>query len=228
MTDRLDLILLNAKAPVGHGASASLCGRWREAADVWLDCIGEPAFRDLSARCGLEASLRAGLYDLAQFFRLKIGPTLDDFADLRELWRESLPVRRARARYHRERLLAHSGAVAQASPQRLIELRMYPEAIGRVFQETRIRRSSGASSLLLARCHEALGEHEAVLSLRSTPAWGIGGSELRTIKQRAKARLSLWQRPDTDNVRLFATSHPAGSLLTPFLEAPRLAFDQDG
>ena len=104
----VDLLLLSVKAPLSDAVSATVCARWREAADLWLDVYRQPAYRPLAARCGLEATLKAGLYDLAQYFHIGLNdaPSLPDF--LAEPWRQSLPIRRDRARFHSERAIASS------------------------------------------------------------------------------------------------------------------------
>ena len=53
MLDRVDLLLLSVRTPLADAVCASVCSRWREASDLWLDVFREDRYRTLSALCGL-------------------------------------------------------------------------------------------------------------------------------------------------------------------------------
>ena len=228
LIERVDLLLLSVKAPLSDAVGATVCGRWREAADLWLDVYREPAYRSLSARCGLEATLNAGLYDLAQYFHICLSdaPSLPDF--LREAWRQSLPIRRDRARFHAGRTDASSGPGPRAAARRLVDLRFYREAIREIFQRRLFQIDRGAAVPLLAECYFRLGEHEALVALHRSQRLFFTGAGIREMLRNTRAAMAREALGPVQNALDFAQRHPAGHLLAPFLEAPESAFAKYG
>ena len=226
--EAVDLLLLSVKAPLSDAVSATVCGRWRQAADLWLDVYRQPVYQSLAARCGLEATLNAGLYDLAQYFRIGLSDTalLPDF--LVEPWRRSLAIRRGRARFYAERTDASSGPHARWLTKRLVELHFYREAIRETFRQRLFSRDRGAAVPLLAECYFRLGEHEALIALqRSQPVYCMGAG-VRAKVRNARDALAREALGPVHSALELARRHPAGPLLAPFLDSPQSVFARHG
>jgi hypothetical protein len=221
LIELVDLLMLNVKAPLADAVRATVCRRWREAADLWLDVDREPVFRPLSAHCGLEAALNAGLYDLAQYFHVRFveAPPLPDF--LVEPWRQSMPIRRDRARYHSACAHKCSSVDARRSVQRLVGLRLYREAIRETFRRRLFKFNRGAAVPLLAECYARLGEYEALIALHRSQRPYFAVPNARALLHGAGACLAREQLGLVENALEFARHHPAGHLLAPLLNAPR-------
>jgi hypothetical protein len=228
LIEQVDLLLLSVKAPLSDAVSATVCARWRAAADLWLDVYREPAYRSLSALCGLEATLNAGLYDLAQHFHIGVvgAQLLPDF--LTQPWRESLPVRRNRAKFHARRPEAPSRPEPRKDTQRLVDLRFYREAIRDTFRRRLFQTDRGAAVKLLAECYFRLGEHESLVALHQSQRLFFAGAASRATLRHAKAALAREALGPVQNALDFARRHPAGHLLAPFLESPQSAFANHG
>jgi hypothetical protein len=207
---------------------ATVCGRWREAADLWLDVYREPRYRALSAICGLEATLRAGLYDLAQYFHIGIDgrPSLPDF--LAEPWRQSLPVRRNRARFYAGRAGASSDVEAGRTTRHLVDVRLYQEAIREIFRRRLYETDPSMAVPQLAECYFALGEHEAFMALHASQQRYFGVSAVRVMLDTVETYRALAALGAVENTLEFARRHPAGALLAPLLETPELVFSPHG
>lgn len=228
MVDRVDLLLLSAKTPLADAVCATVWNRWREAADLWLEVFREPRYRTLSALCGLEATLQAGLYDLAHYFHIGIDgrPALPAF--LAEPWRQSLPVRRSRARFYAGRAVASSQAEVDRAARYLVDLRLYREAIRAVFQGRQWQTHRGSAVGLLAECYFALGEHEALLALHRTQRLCFVGSRANMLLKNAKACAAREALGSVEAILDFVQRHPAGSVLAPLLESPESALAPHG
>jgi hypothetical protein len=228
LIEPVDLLLLNVRAPLADAVSATVCRRWREAADLWLEACQEPVYRPLSARCGLEATLKAGLYDLAQYFHavLEDAPALPDF--LGDPWARSLRVRRDRARVHAAQAAESRPHPASPSPRRLVELRLYGDAIREIFRQGLLGTNHGAAILLLAECYSRLGDHEALVALDRSHRLHLAGGGVRDMLVDARAALARESLGPVAHAADFARRHPAGHLLTPFLESPRSAYARHG
>jgi len=233
VVDRVDLLMLSVKAPLADAVCATVCLRWREAADLWLDVYREPSYQPLAAQCGLEATLRAGLYDLAQYFHIGLAeaPSLPDF--LTEPWRQSLPIRRNRARFYARQInpgQAEGGSQTETRrlTQHLVDLHLYREAIRGIFRRRLYQTNPGAAVPLLAACYSALGEHEALIALRRSRRWYFGGRGGRSMLENAETCLGRASMGPVENVLEFTKSHPAGALLARLLEAPEPVFAKHG
>jgi hypothetical protein len=224
----VDLLLLSVKAPLADAVSATVCARWLEATDLWLDVYRQPAYRTMAALCGLEAALRAGLYDLAQYFHIGLGgtPASPDF--LAEAWRESLPIRRDRARRHGERSHAASRAERLRLAQRLVELRFYREAIRETFRARLLQTDGRAAVALLAECYSRLGEHETLIGLQRSQPRRFNTAALRAKARSAQEAMQREALGPVQNALEFAGRHPAGPMLEPFLMSPRSVFARHG
>ena len=225
--------MLSIKSPLADAVCATVCCRWREGADLWLDVFREPRFKALSARCGLDAALNAGLYDLAQYFHVHLDedPSLPDF--LAEPWRQSLPIRRNRVRFYarwncNDPVQASSPADVRATARYLVDLRLYREAIREIFRGRFYSSDPGAAVPLLALCYSALGEHEAFMALRVSRRWYFRGPTVRAMLQNAREGLARAERGAVENVLEFTRSHPAGPLLAPCLITPARVLSSNG
>jgi hypothetical protein len=226
--DRVDLLLLSVKAPLVDAVSATVCDRWREASDLWLEVYREPRYRALAALCGLEASLRAGLYDLSQYFHLGIDdrPALPAF--LAEPWRESLPIRRSRARFYSCPRGPSDHAWSGRSIRSMVDLRLFREAIRDVFRRRLLQTDRGTAVRLLTKCYFALGEHEALLALHRSQRLYFGGPNARAMLETASASMTRETLGVVENTLEFVRRHPAGSVLTPLLDSPEAALAPHG
>jgi hypothetical protein len=219
MLEPIDLLMLSVRAPLADAVCATVCRRWREAADLWLDVIREPHYAPLAAHCGLEASLNAGLYDVAQYFHVMIDDNSRMPEFLSEPWRKSLPIRRSRARLYAEKSEISFRAATHGATQRLVDLRLYREAVRDIFARRVYQTNPIGAVRLLAACYFALGEHEALIGLHRSRRWCFGGPAVRSMLENAKVCLSRADLGPVENTLWFARSHPAGALLAPFLDA---------
>ena len=224
----VDLLLLSVKAPLADAVSATVCARWLEATDLWLDVYRQPAYRLMAALCGLEATLKAGLYDLAQYFHIGLDetPALPDF--LAEAWRQSLPIRRDRARRHGGRSHAASRAETLRVAQRLVELRFYREAIRETFRRRLLQTDGRATVPLLAECYSRLGEHESLIGLQASQPRHFDTAALRAKARSAQDAMKREALGPVQNALEFAGRHPAGHILEPFLRSPQSVFARHG
>jgi hypothetical protein len=212
--DRLDLLISGIRAPLVDAVCATVCDRWREAADLWLDVCRVLAYRPLAAACGLEASLHAGLYDLSQYFQLHVdgSPAAPDF--LAEPWRRSLTIRRNRARFYSSPAGNVSTGDARGEPRRLADLHLYREAI-HLF-----RRDRQAAIPLLTECYFALGEHEALLALHRTHREYFVDRDVQAMLASAENGLARAAMGPVENTEDFLRRHPMGARLAPLLASP--------
>ncbi len=228
LLEPVDLLLLSATAPLSDAVSATVCARWGEAADLWLDVCRQDVYLPMAARCGLEATLQAGLYDLAQYFHTRLDDTssLPDF--LAEPWRQSLPIRRDRARHHAERRDAPLRPGSLQVTRRLVDLRFYREAIGDIFRRRLIGTDRRAAVSLLAECYVRLGRHEALVALGRSHPFYLPGAGLKDRVLTAERALAREAVGPVQCALEFARRHPAGHLLVPFLQSPQLVFAPHG
>ena len=224
----VDLLLLSVKAPLADAVSATVCARWLEATDLWLDVYRQPAYRSMAALCGLEATLKAGLYDLAQYFHIGLGgtPAAPDF--LAEAWRQSLPIRRDRARTHGERSHSASRAEKLHVAQRLVELRFYREAIRETVRGRLLQTDGRAAVCLLAECYSRLGEHETLIGLQGSRPRYFNTAALREKARSAEEAMQREALGPVQNALEFAGRHPVGHMLEPFLKSPQSVFARHG
>jgi hypothetical protein len=228
LIDRVDLLLLSVTEPLADAVCATVCRRWREATDLWLEVLRAPRHRTLSACCGLEASLRAGLYDLAQYFHIALeeDQSFGDF--LAEPWRRSLPARRDRARFHADGTPLSGRAVARHGARRLLDLRLYREAVREILRGDLLEIEGARAVALLAECYFSLGEHEALIALYDARRPHFTATAPRAMLENAQACLEREARGPVVNALEFVRLHPAGALLNPFLQPPAPAFVSHG
>jgi len=214
----LDPVLLNPRAPVIDAIRATVCGEWFEAADLWFEVYREPRLRPLAAQCGAEASLYAGLLDLAEYFYLGLGDraAMPPFiGDLRE---KNEPIRAARMAYYGRgprRRAKDPGAGGE-----LMRLHFYREAIRHFLVMPPSERDSTAVVVLLARAYAMLGAHASLIALHETRREILDQAALGPMVERARRLLARQDDPPAKNVQRFAQQHPAGALFTAIGERP--------
>jgi hypothetical protein len=227
LIERVDLLLLSVKAPLVDAVCATVCKRWQEASDLWLAVFREPRYRTLAALCGLEATLHAGLYDLAQYFYLAVeGPTLPEF--LAEPWRQSIPVRRNRARFYAEGQGASCSSRAGRPAQYLLSLRLYRETIRDVFRRGVFEANRRVAVQLLGECYFALGEYEALIALYQPQRRYFVAARTRIMLEHARVCAARETIGQVENTLEFVQRHPAGFVLAPLLKSPKLMSAPNG
>lgn len=218
MAPDIDLTVLNLRVPVIDAVCATVCGDWLSAADLWFETFRDPPFRGLAARCGAEAALQAGLFDLAEYFYVGLAELADFPAEIVILRGEAEPVRQARRAYFQRRLDGEVAVGSLDGASELISLRFYPQAVRRMLVSPLSRSDPALVAPILARAYAGLGAHACLVDLWEGRKDGLGGADMDLLVSRAR-RLLRWRsdRP-IDNVRRFEEGHAAGAVLTATLE----------
>ena len=208
----LDPVLLNPRTPVVDAVCASVCGDWFEAADLWFEVYRDPRFRPLAAQCGAEASLYAGLLDLAEYFYLGFGDRAALPPFLGALRDKHAPIRAARmAYYDRGR---RGGTAGTGVGGELMRLHFYREAIRHFLVMPPAERDSPATVALLTRAYAMLGAHASLIALHETRGEILDHAHLGPMVDRARRLLARQGDPPARNMQRFEQQHPAGALFT--------------
>ena len=212
MSVEIDPVLLNLRVPVIDAVCATVCGEWFEAADLWFEVYREPRLRPLAAGCGAEASLYAGLLDLAEYFYLGFGDRAATPPFIGALREKNEPIRAARMTYYgRER---RHRASAPGAGGELMRLHFYREAIRHFLVMPPAERDSPVSVRLLARAYAMLGAHASLIALHETRGEILDQATLGPMVERARRLLVRQGDPPAKNVQRFQQQHPAGALFT--------------
>ncbi|MEO8927808.1 MAG: hypothetical protein ABI306_11670 [Caulobacteraceae bacterium] len=216
MNAGVDPVLLNLRTPVVDAVCATVGGQWFEAADLWFEVYRDPRFRLLAAQCGAEASLYAGLLDLAEYFYLGLGDlaaTPDFVIALKE---KNAPIRSARMAYYGRGRDGHAkGPDAGAE---LMRLHFYREAVRRFLVLAPAQRDSPPTLVMLARAYAMLGAHASLIALHETRGEVLEGADLTPMVERARRLLARQSDPPIKNMQRFQQQHPAGPLFTTSVE----------
>ena len=207
---------LNPRTPLIDAVCATICGQWFEAADLWFEVYHDPRFHLLAAQCGAEASLRAGLLDLAEYFYLGLGDLAEAPAFVRILREKNGPIRSARMAYYGRRLNGRAkGAVGGGE---LMRLHFYREAVRYFLVLAPAERDSSAVVPLLARAYALLGAHASLIALYESQAGRLDDADLTVLVARARRLLIRQSDPPLTNVQRFQQQHAAGALFTATVE----------
>ncbi len=216
MTGALDPIVLNLGAPLIDAVCATICGEWFEAADLWFEVYRDSRFRSLAAQCGAEASLRAGLLDMAEYFYLGLGDPAEAPAFVRILREENEPIRSARMTYYGRGL--EGRAKEAVAGGELMRLHFYREAVRCFLVLAPAERDSPAVLKLLARAYAMLGAHASLIALHESQPGRLDDADLAAMVARARRLLSRQSDTPLTNLQRFQREHPAGALLTAIVE----------
>jgi hypothetical protein len=211
----LDLVLLNLRTPVVDAVCATVCGEWFEAADLWFEVYRDPPLRPLAAQCGAEASLYAGLLDLAEYFYLGLSDPAAMPPFVRALREKNEPIRAARMAYYGrwlERRAKDRGGTAKGAE--LMRLHFYREAVRHFLVLPPAERDSPTAFALLARAYAMLGAHASLIALCESRGEGLDDPALAPMVERAKRLRARQADPPLTNVRRFQQQHAAAALFT--------------
>jgi len=214
-----DPVLLNLRTPMVDAVCATVCGEWFEAADLWFEVYRSPHLRPLAAQCGAEASLYAGLLDLAEYFYLGLNdaPAMPPF--VRALREKNAPIRAARMAYYSrklERRPAGHGAGAE-----LMRLHFYREAVRHFLVLPPAERDSPTNITMLARAYAMLGAHASLISLYESQGEGLDDAGLAPMVDRARRLRARQADPPLKNMQRFEQQHAAGALFAACVEDAR-------
>lgn len=215
----LDLILLNLRTPLIDAICATVCGEWFEAADLWFEVYRDPRFRPLAAQCGAEASLYAGLLDLAEYFYLGLGDLSEAPAFVRLLREKNEPIRAARRAYYGHR--QEGRAMGPEKGGELMRLHFYREAVRHFLVLAPADRDSPTVLSWLARAYAMLGAHASLIALHESQRGRLEDADLAVVLARARRLLTRQSDPPLTNVQRFQQQHAAGALFTATVEHPR-------
>jgi hypothetical protein len=212
----LDPIGWNPRAPLIDAVCATVCGEWFEAADLWFEVYRDPGLRPLAAQCGAEASLYAGLLDLAEYFYLGLGEPGQAPPFVRALRDKNEPIRLARMAYYGRRLEGRARRAARGGE--LMRLHFYREAVRRFLVLAPAERDTPKVLGLLARAYAMLGAHASLIALHETQGARLAQADLADTIARARRLLARQSEPPLKNVHRFQRQHPAGPLFTAIVE----------
>lgn len=220
----LDSIVLNPRTPLIDAICATVCGEWFEAADLWFEVYRDPRFRLLAAQCGAEASLYAGLLDLAEYFYLGLGDLAEAPAFVRALREKNEPIRRARLEYYGRRLEGHAKGAVRGGE--LMRLHFYREAVRHFLVLAPDERDSPKVLTLLARAYAMLGAHASLIALYESRRERLDEADLAHTVARARRLLARQSDPAPTNVHRFQKQHAAGALFMACIEGGHAAADE--
>ena len=216
MSVDLDAIVWNPRAPLIDAVCATVCGEWFEAADLWFEVYRDRRLRPLAAQCGAEASIYAGLLDLAEYFYLGLGDPAQAPGFVRDLREENEPIRLARMAYYGRRLDGRARGPARGGE--LMRLHFYREAVRCFLVLPPAERDTPRVLALLARAYSMLGAHASLIALHETQGARLAKADLGAKVARARRLLARLADPPLNNVHRFQRRHPAGPLFTAIVE----------
>jgi lipopolysaccharide biosynthesis regulator YciM len=219
LTTERDLIRLDLRAPLVDAVCASVCDVWCEAADLWLEVSQHAPYRALAMQCGAQASLNAGLLDLAEYFLIGLRDLPDMPAFLAVLWARQVPVREARIKHYSRIIDAAPARIARCDGREFMRLHLYREAIHQFLADGAFGRNPRLATPHLARAFYRLGAHASLIDLSQRAATHMTAPELTTMVERARRLLKRRGEPPALNLARFQEQHPAGAALTRIIDA---------
>ncbi|MDQ2765164.1 MAG: hypothetical protein M3Y22_17315 [Pseudomonadota bacterium] len=221
MAAHLDPVLLNLRVPLVDAICATVCGEWFEAADLWFEVYRDPRLRSLAAQCGSEASLYAGLLDLAEYFYLGLGEPIAVPPFVRALREKNEPIRAARRAFYDRRLNGRPGNADRG--HELMRLHFYREAVRWILALPLAQRDCAAVLVLLARAYAMLGAHPALIALYESRRQDLNDAALASLVDRARRLVARQVEPPQTNLQRFERQHAAGSVFTAYLRGAGMA-----
>ena len=228
LTVDMDLVRLDLRAPLVDAACATICSVWCEAADLWLEVCHEPAYRDLGVQCGAQASLNAGLLDLAEYFLIGLNelPEIPEF--LAPLWAKNVAVREARVKYYSRIIDVAPRKLEGINGRELMRLHLYREAIHQFLAGGEFGRDPKETIPQLARAYSMLGAHASLVGLYESQRIHMEASDQVTMVDRAKRLLKRQAEPPERNLIRFQEQHPAGAELKGIIDRLGPRVDGEG